>query len=392
MHTLLIECEPGLSGLQLAELCALGYGGEIVNPLTARVSGAEDGDVVRLNYLLRQATGVFILMGDGLADSLDLIREVAAGPDYSVWLHPEQSFRVQARRFGQHPFRSPQIAGAVGLAVIDQFLQRRGIRVRVDLDNADVTFHAQLHQDHLCISVDTSGQNLSDRHPRPYQNPASLRPAIAAAMLELSSFGMGKPLLDPMAGGGTIPSEACFVRRGQAAGAFRGPFAFQRLRNLDSGSLGDLRDAEAGSIGLCDVPITASDRSTNALKGMRQNFAAQGILGEINVQEDDAERLEKVEEGSFQLLISNPPFGLRFGNPRKARQTYDRVPSVAVDKGIDEIVMITPHSDWLAESGERAGLRLTDSIPFMHGDLENNMLRLAAPGASVAPVIEPSPG
>jgi 23S rRNA G2445 N2-methylase RlmL len=379
VHTLLVECEPGLSELQLTEIRGLGYRGSVDNPLTVRVEDAQDCDVVRLNFLLRQATGVFIELWHGTVHGLDSIRDAAAVPDYAEWLQSGQTFRVQARRFGEHEFFSPEIAGAVGQVVVEQVSQRHGSRLRADLEGADVTLHAQLYDGRLAISVDTSGTNLSERHPRSYQHPASLRPSIAAAMLELCSFGTGKALLDPMAGGGTVLTEACFIRNGIPAGRFQECFAFQRIAHLDSSLLPALRQQTDESSQPCSDRIGGCDRSTNALAGMRRNFAAQGIAAQIHVWEADAARLDRADIEGYEVLVSNPPFGLRSGRLAEVRKTYERVPMLAAQAGVSQIVMITPNDDWLIESAEAAGYELTDLVPFMHGDLDNRMIRLVWP-------------
>ena len=375
LHTLLIVCEPGLHALQLAELKNLDYNGAVVNATSVRVENTTDDDVVRLNYLLRQALGVYVVLWEGAVDTLDDIRQAGSEADYAMWLDPKQSFRVEADRFGEHTFRSPQIAGAIGQRIVNQFMDRCGVRVRADLDHPEVRFHALLYDEHLVISVNTSGDHLRDRHPRVYRHRSSLRPSIAAAMIGLSSFGKGRSLFDPMAGGGTLPTEACFIKKGIPAGAFRTSYAFEKLVNFDSGSLKALREVEREAVWGDDVQIGACDRSVKALAGMRQNFEAQGLVGEIDHWEDDAEHLRKLDTGRFQIMISNPSYGIWNGSLRLAHQTYERVPKVAADKGIDEIVMVTPDDDWLIACAEKAGYRLMDRIPFMHGDLENRMIR-----------------
>ncbi len=75
-------------------------------------------------------------------------------------------------------------------------------------------------------------------------------------------------------------------------------------------------------------------------------------------------------------MISNPSYGIWNGSVKLAHQTYEQVPKRAAEKGIDEMVMITPDDDWLITCAEKAGYHLTDRIPFMHGDLENRMVRL----------------
>ncbi len=152
---------------------------------------------------------------------------------------------------------------------------------------------------------------------------------------------------------------------------------FEQLLNFDSDLLKHVRDSAGESTLPDDVQIGACDRSTKALVGMRQNFEAQGLVEEIDHWEDDAEQLGKLEAGRFQIMISNPSYGIWNGSVKLARQTYELVPKVAAEKGIDEIVMVTPDDEWLIACAEKAGYHLTDRIPFMHGDLENRMVRLA---------------
>jgi tRNA uracil 4-sulfurtransferase len=56
-------------------------------------------------------------------------------------LRPGVSFAVRARRTGQHPFTSQEIAGELGGAILDRFADRR---LRVDLDRPEVELFVEV--------------------------------------------------------------------------------------------------------------------------------------------------------------------------------------------------------------------------------------------------------
>jgi 23S rRNA G2445 N2-methylase RlmL len=379
-----VACAVGLEDLVTEELGELGHEAEPVKPANLLVRDVDSEGVVSLNYLTRQATRVFLMAWVGEAASPEDIRACSAEVDYTQYMAADQTFGVKGVRVGEHDFTSTDIGAYVGAAVVDCFQARHGVRVRANLDAPDVQFYAELRDSHFMITVNTTGDSLIRRHRRPYQHFAPMRPNLAATLLRMSSFDKGVSTLDPMAGGGTISTEACMMARDMPAGYFRDKWAFERLRCIDDGVFAQVRDRALSSIVPSETKIGACDKYLRSVEGMRGNLTAQGLADDIHTWEDMAETLAGVEVGEYDTLVTNPPYGVRIGNPRVVRRLYDAFPKAAMDKGIREIVVTTPRQANICNALTEAGYEVVEQRQFLYGGLWSWIVRAVAPGTAAS--------
>ncbi len=384
MADVVVSCAFGVDDLLADELGELGHSSEAVKPGKLLVRDATPDDVVSLNYRTRQAGRVFLLAWVGEAESLDDIRACADEVDYTQYMTPDQTFGVKGVRYGEHDFTSTEIGAYVGAAVVDCFQARHGVRVRANLDAPDVQFYGELSDRHFMITVNTTGESLIRRHARPYQHFAPMRPNLAASLLRMSSFESGVGMLDPMAGGGTIPTEACMMLREIPSGYFRDAFAFERLHCIDDAAWARVRAEALAGIVPSSVRLGACDKYPRSVEGMRGNFAEQGLADDIRVWEDMAETLDGIEVGEYDTLVTNPPYGIRIGNPRVVRRLYDAFPMAALDKGIREIVVTTPRRTFICEALTGAGYDVVETREIRYGGLWSWIVRAVTPDASSA--------
>jgi tRNA (guanine6-N2)-methyltransferase len=173
------------------------------------------------------------------------------------------SYRVIARAVGKHKFLRRDLGKAVSDAISEGW---PGRWTRVE-DDADVEVWATLLGDELLCAIRLSGKEMRQggklRHL-----PASLRPALAAAMVLLSEPKPNDVFLDPMAGAGTILYER----------AMAGKFA----------------------------ELHGGDSSPEAVSAMRTNM--RGVGGEIVLSRWDARSLP-LEDESVDKVVVNMPFG-----------------------------------------------------------------------------------
>ena len=134
------------------------------------------------------------------------------------------------------------------------------------------------------------GLRLSDRtmRHRTYKMehlPASLRPTLAAAMVQLAETRPNMIVLDPMCGAGTILAEQLEAARDKAGGF---------------------------------IHIWGGDLERNALMAAGVNLRR---LGKVLLARWDARRLPLADQ-SVDRIISNPPFGKQLSNPEEIGPLY----------------------------------------------------------------------
>jgi len=131
--------------------------------------------------------------------------------DFAELMGRDQSFGVEAERYGDHPFTSVDVASAVGRAVIESCLASEGWRPRVDLKSPDVQLYALVRDDEFLLGINLTGPSLHKRFYRVADVRSTLPPTLAFLMVLRSGWEPSGCLLDPFCGSGTIPIEAALT-------------------------------------------------------------------------------------------------------------------------------------------------------------------------------------
>jgi tRNA (guanine6-N2)-methyltransferase len=208
-----------------------------------------------------------------LADQLKQQRRLKGRPTY----------RVIARKYGQHQYRRKDLEEAV----IKGTERRFGRGWQLVEDKADIEIWANLFGSRLLAGLRLSDRGMRHRYERTAEMPASLRPSVAAAMVFLTEAAGDDVFVDPFCGSGTILMERGYV--GPAAQIIGG-------------------DIEERPLGLS-----------------RQNLAANWPAGKrpARLLRWDAGRLP-LATASVSKIATNPPFGKQIGSPQGVKQLYPR--------------------------------------------------------------------
>ncbi|SHK47298.1 THUMP domain-containing class I SAM-dependent RNA methyltransferase [Rhodothermus profundi] len=378
----IISCAAGFEAVVAAELQELGYRACYLKSAKLVVPEASLDACLPLIFYGRTLHRVYLLLGIGRVKTLNDVRDFAQAISFQDYLHPSQRFAVRAQRHGTHPFTSMDVAREVGTAVVDRILAHTGQRIRADLETPDVEIMAELSDDQLLLLLNASGPPLHRRHRRAFQHFAPLLPTLAAALLRLSDFPSAVDLLiDPMAGGGTIPIEAALMARQIAPGLLlpEEHLVFFRLPFFDAAGWHQLRQQATCQVRpRSPVPILAADRFARNVRGMQANLAAMGVAADVSVHAGNAERMTYLEgmAGGRWTVVTNPPYGLRLGDPRRIDQLYRDFAQACARYTIGEIVALTPRRDSWLNAFAQAGYHPTLIQPVRYGRLEAFVLRV----------------
>ena len=218
-----------------------------------------------------------------------------------------------------------QLRGVVKYAIVEA-LASRGVTAEVDADTPDVVFVARRagtpESRRTVVGIDIGLGARHRRGARVAAGPAPLRETMAAQLIMLSRWDARVELLvDPMAGGGTIPIEAA----GLAAGAaIRRPpdLPFRHLAAFDGLPL------EAPDLFPGTVPrILALDIDEERIPAMVGNLRAAGLTGpshenSIVIGQRDVRALTpdyvagtmpRARDMKTGVFCFNPPYGVRIG-------------------------------------------------------------------------------
>ena len=218
-----------------------------------------------------------------------------------------------------------QLRGVVKNALVEA-LASRGVTAEVDADAPDVVFVARRagtpDSRRTVVGIDLGGGARHRRGARVAAGPAPLRETMAAQLIMLSRWdARSEPLVDPMAGGGTIPIEAAGLAVGAA---IRHPsqLPFHHLAAF-AGLPNETPDLFPGTV----PKILALDIDEERIPAMVGNLRAAGLTGasyesSIVIGQRDVRTLTPeivvsllpaVKDMAPGVFCFNPPYGVRIG-------------------------------------------------------------------------------
>jgi len=193
------------------------------------------------------------------------------------------TFRVTTVRRGDHDFTSMDVQRVAGGGLDAHYA------AAVDLEDYDVEVRVDVHDDRCFMSVQHTREALSRRQLEGYQPRAALKANVAYALLRLAHLDNPPDvLLDPFCGSGTILLEAA---------------------HLWSGTRG-----------------YGNDWNEEAVAGARENVERAGFGDRATIREGDVWHLdERFDDVTADLIVTNPPFGVRMASSMDFFPFYRRV-------------------------------------------------------------------
>lgn len=238
------------------------------------------GELRSVHHVLRPLARLELGRGDPLQALFEGIAAIDA-PE----LETATAFRVTAERSGEHAFTSIDVQKVAGSAV------RSRRPIPVSMKDFDLELRVEVEGEVAHVAVQHTRRALSRRQVGPWHPRTALKPNVAYAMLVL----------------------AVGLDAGLAAGP-DGDLAAGPLRLGDPCCGSGTILAEAGAL-YPQARLLGIDRYEAPLQGCRDNLAAAGLLHRAELRLADARAMapEPGEQRSLDVIVTNPPFGLRLG-------------------------------------------------------------------------------
>jgi putative N6-adenine-specific DNA methylase len=365
---LVATCSRGLEEVLREELLALGHDDASCGRGVVSFRGDLDA-VYRANLWLRTATRVLRHLSEGPAGSREALYDLASKVAWEEVVARGQTIAVEAAGKAD-AFRNTGFAAlTVKDAVVDRLRARRGSRPDVARKGADVRIHVHLAGEHSGLALDSSGDPLSHRGYRPRGGPAPLSETLAAGVLLLAGFDGSRPLLDPMAGTGTIAIEAALIATRTAPGSRRS-FACERWCDHEPARLAKARETARVRRRPPPAVIVASDNEPRAAAAASRNAREAGVGDVVSVEARDVRDL--VLPGAHAVIVTNPPYGERLGDPAALETFYRELGDTLKRRAAGATAWLLVGNLELAKS---IGLRTSRRIVLFNGPIECRLLR-----------------
>jgi putative N6-adenine-specific DNA methylase len=363
---------PGVEPVLAQEVAAL-EGARDVRQVPGGVEFAGPLEVCwRANLWLRTATRVLVRVGELEAREFPKLRRRAQTLDWDRFLDGKTPIALHVSQSRSRLYHTGAVAENLERAIAD----RVGVGTAPSDDGAPLGVFARGHEDVWTLSVDSSGELLHRRGWRQEGADAPLRETLAAAILLLGGWDPATPLYDPMCGAGTFPVEACALAMRRAPGLGRA-FAFERWPGFDAAAWTRLRE-EARARELASPPsaIAGSDHAERAVEAARRNAERAGLLAHVAFERAELAAVRPPPGAGPGLVVCNPPYGRRVGEPRALDTLYRALGRVLRERFIAAgwraaVLTADPRLD------RALGLRASSVTPLVNGGLRVRLLQFS---------------
>lgn len=311
----------GLTEVLASEIQELGIKKVRVRPDAVEID-CSWADLYRLHVHSRIATRFLLPVAEFVAyNEDDLYSGVNKKHDFTKNITHMQTLRVEAHVREHMKLRDQRfVALKVKDAVVDQFWNKFGARPNVgDEERADLRIVVRIVGTDVSVSIDVTGDTLSNRGYRMNVGLAPLRENVAAGLLRIAGWQAPRSLVDPFCGSGTILIEAALTAAGLPLSKRRRPFAFEKLAGFQAEAW-----AEATKRGPRKAPpakpfLFGYDKDPQMIEKARENARMAGVENWILFQQRDVRQLKApgTEPGH---IITNPPYGERLSELAQVKQ------------------------------------------------------------------------
>lgn len=374
-HWLTATCPRGLEAVVAKELRVIGLPQGEVARGAVRIRGSMD-DAYRALLWSRTASRILLEVGHGRATSERALYDTVRDIDWTQHITSRRTLAVDFVGGNAGIRHSGFGARRVKDGICDALRDATGSRPSVDRDDPDLRVHVYLSGRHATISVDLAGPPLHLRSGGVEGGQAPLKETLAAALLRIAGWpkaaAEGQPLVDPMCGTGTFLREAAAMARGDAPGLGRERWGFEGWLGHDAARWRRLVD-EARSRQPGDVPtILGSDHDPGALAAARAGLTALGLQDHVRLER---RRLEDARppEGRPGMLVVNPPYGNRLGDPEEAAAIMGALGDLLRHHFLGWQAWVLAGSVSLSK---RLGLRPAQRMPVWNGRIDCRWLEV----------------
>ncbi|MEF3305460.1 THUMP domain-containing class I SAM-dependent RNA methyltransferase [Paenibacillus sp. GYB003] len=362
----------GLEAIVAREVRELGYDDVMVENGKVMFQ-ADKSAIARANLWLRTADRVLLKLGEFPATTFDELFEGTKALPWPDWIPEDAAFPVEGRSHKSQLSSVPACQGIVKKAVVEKMKTRYGTEWFPE-DGPRYVIEVALLGDIATLTIDTTGPGLHKRGYRKLITEAPLKETMAAAMVLLSRWRPGRPLVDPFCGSGTIPVEAAMIGWNIAPG-LRREFAAEAWPTLDRALWDEARE-EAYDLLRDDEPldIVGSDIDPAAIEVAEAAAKKAGLAGELKFHQAPVAKLWPA--GDYGCIVTNPPYGERIGSKDEVEKAVRQLGSVFANLPTWSLFALSPSKQFEHYFGKHADKkrklfngRIECNLNMYHGPL-----------------------
>ena len=318
VYKYIATCALGIEGLLSDELKRLNLKNvSAENGRVTFVGDAFSGAVA--NIFSSLAERILISVGEFKATDFDTLFASVKSLPFENFIGKFDAFPVIGYSLNSALHSVPDCQSIIKKAIVERL--KKVYKTDWFLEN-NITYKIRFSiiKDNVTIAIDTSGDALHKRGYRAHSNIAPIKETLAAAMCKLARIYPDTILFDPFCGSGTILIEAAMqakniapgLKRNFAAEAFSfiGKKEFEKARTKALDEI--IKNPEFKAFGF--------DIDDECINLTLSNAKKAGVENLISAKNADIADLS-LPSGRLKL-ITNPPYGERLLDIKKAEEIY----------------------------------------------------------------------
>ncbi|SCK00237.1 Ribosomal RNA large subunit methyltransferase L [uncultured Eubacterium sp.] len=327
----------GLEAVVKREIQNLGY--KVVKSEDAKITFlGDERAIVRSNLWLRSADRVLLKMGEFTALTFEELFQQTKAIPWEELIPIDGKFTVTGTSVKSKLHSVPSCQSIVKKAVVERLREYYCID-RFEETGADYTIKTTILKDKVTLTIDTSGPGLHKRGYRVRDVAAPIKETLAAAMVQLSFWRVGRLLIDPCCGSGTIPIEAAMIGRNIAPGLNR-KFASEEWEMIPEETWKEERRSAFEAVDYdAELKIYAFDIDGKAIEAAKENAIEAGVDDCIIFKTMDMAKLSARENSG--IIITNPPYGERIGEEKQIETIYKKYRTFMAENPTWSLFLIT---------------------------------------------------
>lgn len=372
-YTLISPCFFGMEKMLAREITNLGY--EIIKTEDGRITYKTDEfGIAKSNMWLRCAERVHLKIAEFEAKSFDELFENTKRINWSKYIPYGAQFPIsKASSIKSKLYSTPDVQAIVKKAIVESLKKSYLEDGLLKEDKEKYPIFVFIHKDKVTLSIDTTGDALHKRGYREKANKAPIRETLASGLIYLTPWKVGRTLVDPMCGSGTILIEAAMIGINMAPGLNR-EFISEKWRTLDKKIWWDVRKDAFNKIdNESKFKIYGYDIDAECIDIAQENAEIAGVDEYIEFNVGDATEFKSEEE--FGFIVTNPPYGERLEDKDSVKQLYKELGYAFRKLKNWSYYLITSYEEFEYEFGQKAAKKRK----LYNGMLKTNFFQYQGP-------------
>jgi putative N6-adenine-specific DNA methylase len=253
----------------------------------------------RANFGLRTAIRILVPIASFKAKDTDALYKQLKALDWSRYMTVNNTFAIDATVYSESFRNSRFVTYRVKDAIVDYWSEKVNQRPNVSVQNPDMTINIHIANEHVTLSLDSSGDSLHKRGYRVATTEAPINEVLAAGMLLMAGWRGQSDFYDPMCGSGTLLIEAALIARNIAPGVFRQSYAFEKWPDFDADLWSEIYNDDSHERDFAHH-IYGSDASFYAIQQAAKNVKSAGVQKDVELKQI---RIEEIKITNLQFPI-----------------------------------------------------------------------------------------